>query len=48
MADVVLEVQDVILNPEIELKRILDSLNEKQKEALLALLISILKEEKNG
>ncbi len=48
MADIVLEVQDVVLNSNIDLKTILDSLNEKQKEVLLALLISILKEEKNG
>jgi len=48
MADVVLEVQDAVLNSNIDLKRILDSLNKEQKEALLALLISILKEEKNG
>ncbi len=48
MADVVLEVQDAVLNSNIDLKIILDSLNKEQKEALLALLISILKEEKNG
>ena len=45
MADVVLEVQDAVLNSNIDLKIILDSLNKEQKEALLALLISILKEE---
>ena len=48
MADVVLEVQDAVLNSNIDLKRILNSLNKEQKEVLLALLISILKEEKNG